>query len=101
MIKIRHTPHGRSGLAGVLIFISGHFLGFSGKSLVCGPVGHVVFAMSVQKNSAEQEIKAADNDADGATSDMDVVILAIRVQAVGKALLLVANEILCFHQEEN
>jgi predicted dinucleotide-binding enzyme len=57
--------------------------------------------MSVQKNSAEQEIKAADNDADGATSDMDIVILAIRVQAIGKALLLVANKILCFHQEEN
>lgn len=77
MVKIGHTPHGRSSLAGVLIFISCHFLGFSGKSFVCGPVGHVVFAMSVQKNGTEQEIKAADNDADGTTSDVDIVIRAI------------------------
>jgi len=74
MIKIGHTPHGRSSLASVLVFISGHFLGFSGKSFVCGPVGHVVFAMRVQKNSAEQEIEAADDDADGATGDMNIVI---------------------------
>jgi len=33
--------------------------------------------MSVQKNGTEQEIKAADNDADGTTSDVDIVIRAI------------------------
>ena len=57
--------------------------------------------MGVQKNSTEQEIKAADNDANGATSDMNIVIRAIRVQAIGYALFVVANEIFCFHQEEN
>jgi len=57
--------------------------------------------MSVQKNCAEQEIKAADNDADGATCNMNVLIGAIGVQAIIHALLSVANEILCFHDEEN
>ena len=101
MIKIWHTPHGRGSLAAVLIFIRGHFLGFSGKSFVCGPVRHVVFAVSVQKNSAEQEIKAADNDAYGATCNVHVLIWAIRVQAIVDAYLIAANEILCFEEEEN
>ena len=57
--------------------------------------------MSVQKNCAEQEVEAADNDAYGATRKMNVLIGAIRVQAIIHALLSVANEILCFHDEEN
>ena len=57
--------------------------------------------MSVQKNCAEQEIEAADNDAHGTTHKMNVLIGAIRVQAIILALLSVANEILCFHDEEN
>jgi len=57
--------------------------------------------MSVQKNCAEQEIEAADNDADGATCNVNVLVGAIGVQAIIHALLSGANEILCFHDEEN
>tara|TARA_B110000285_G_C14953784_1_gene528139 strand:+ start:240 stop:401 length:162 start_codon:yes stop_codon:yes gene_type:complete len=53
--------------------------------------------MSVQKNGAQQEIKAADKDAYGATGDMNIVIGAIRVQAIGHTLFSITNEILCFH----
>jgi hypothetical protein len=53
--------------------------------------------MSVQKNGAQQEIKAADEDAHSTTGNMNIVIGTIRVQAIGNTLFIITNEILCFH----
>lgn len=74
---------------------------FAGKSFVCGPVGHVVFAMGVQKNGAEQEVEAANDNAYSATGDVHVVVGAVRVQAVRFTLLVLANHIGGLRQENH